>query len=86
MIKLYYLNGSGKSRRKNFIGKYKTLHDCKSGMKEDLKCKGVNPSYYRVHMIDDGYGICIDYGSHYNFYHMVATSEKSKDDLQIYKY
>lgn len=80
MFKLYYLNGTEKGRYKQLLSKHKTYEECKQDMVEFLCRKGISPYYYKFHLADNC--LCVDYGSHYNFFNIIATCKRDVDVLR----
>lgn len=81
MIKLYLMKYGEKSISKKIIGSYKTPQECNQAINDyiiDNKLYNVKP--YRRYW-QEGEETMIDYGSHWNFFTMKPTCQKSANEL-----
>lgn len=87
MIKLYFINNSGKGRSKQFIHNYSTVPECMLAVNNYIKVNNLTNIAPCMHFwITEDIELMIDYGSHSKFFKLKPTCEKSKKILQKWIY
>lgn len=82
MIKLYFIERVEKGTKKRVIGNYKTPQECNQAINDYTIDNALcNVERYRRYWFED-MELMVDYGSHWKFFKMKPTCEKSADELQ----
>ena len=78
-MKLYFEEGSyTNAPKRTFIGESRVESILDNLMYQDIENRGIK-SYYLRYIYCENNEICIDYGSHSNFYILVPSEEKDTE-------
>ena len=78
-MKLYFEENSyTKEPKRTYIGESRVESILDNLMYQDMENRNIKPPYLRYFYCDDN-EICIDYGSHSNFYILVPSEDKDTE-------